>query len=258
VGVLQAPSQKKMAEISQINAKDVKSLTINNKTGQITVEKNNGVVKSATIDKQAASDLSKLGSQASAVAKNKVNSPSEERSDAKSRTEPAGADYKFDKANKAWKDQGKISVEDVDGKKIIKMRLTVSGFKAKEVAARVMNCWNGATAEYEGVTYQVDADIKAVEENGDWISKRMDRKDEIKFYQEYDTNGYRVGGVVDDFGGSKVEFMRAWTEPGTVAHEFGHALGLRHAPKGTGSIMSYDPVRSVKGKELSMLAEGYK
>lgn len=53
-------------------------------------------------------------------------------------------------------------------------------------------------------------------------------------------------------------FSSEWKEVGSAAHEFGHELGLTHAPKGSGSIMSYDPVRSVKGKELGMLTKWYK
>jgi hypothetical protein len=43
-----------------------------------------------------------------------------------------------------------------------------------------------------------------------------------------------------------------------LAHEIGHMLGLSHAPDLSGSIMSYDPIRALTGRDIFNLSEGYK
>jgi hypothetical protein len=45
---------------------------------------------------------------------------------------------------------------------------------------------------------------------------------------------------------------------GTFAHEFGHNLGARHAPKGSGSIMSYDTRQRVQPELVSRLVNAYR
>jgi hypothetical protein len=48
-----------------------------------------------------------------------------------------------------------------------------------------------------------------------------------------------------------------WRNFKIIAHEFGHNLGLTHAPVNSPSIMSYDASRSVIGEDLSHVATGY-
>lgn len=58
------------------------------------------------------------------------------------------------------------------------------------------------------------------------------------------------------FSSRKMELTRAANE-GTAAHEFGHSLGISHAPEGSGSILSYDEIRMVKPEDIKLIIQGY-
>lgn len=67
----------------------------------------------------------------------------------------------------------------------------------------------------------------------------------------------RYNGNVPYAGASTINIGNPSNFSSTVAHEFGHFLGLGHAPRGSGSILSYDGNRSVQGRDLDNLYNGY-
>lgn len=169
---------------------------------------------------------------------------------------PVGARHQLDRVNPAWRD--KLSVVQEDGVIVIRGDLTVSGPGAGYAARDVTAVWGNASGEYEGVMYRSEITMSAVKSGGDWIIRGWNKADWMRL------NATLCSGVagarVNAIGGSilQVPPVRSlWQQSGTPAHEFGHSLGLSHAPAGSSSIMSYDSVRSVTGKDIYNLVGGY-
>lgn len=169
--------------------------------------------------------------------------------------DPAGSRWMLQRANPDWTDN--LSVSQDGDTTVIGGSLTVSGPHAGEIAGMVNSVWGGATGSYDGVSYRSAISMSAVDSGGDWQVKWMARSEWVSLSQG--ACGYQVGAR-NVFGSSTLELGSGhgnWSGGSTIAHEFGHALGLTHAPVGSGSIMSYDASRSVLGHDLSNLANGY-
>jgi hypothetical protein len=168
---------------------------------------------------------------------------------------PAGADWSMRNANPDWQDKLSTVVE--NGVTVIRGELTVSGSGSAFAASDVNAHWYGATGTYQGVSYRSEIKLVPVARGGDWQMRTMNRKDWAALSR-------RAGGTVGGQNGIGKSIMRMtpdnsyWRQAGVPAHEFGHALGLSHAPRGSGSIMSYDPVRAVGGRDLYNVASGYR
>ena len=167
---------------------------------------------------------------------------------------PADATWVLKQVNSAWKD--KIKVTQDGDTTVITADLTVSGKHSKEAADEVNSVWNGKSASYQGKKYRINIKLTSVRSGGDW--KLQQFTPELLGEIGRETNGFEAGGY-NDFGHSKGYLSDAWNADGYIlAHEFGHALGLTHAPGGSGSIMSYDANRAVTGRDMANLAGGYK
>jgi hypothetical protein len=127
------------------------------------------------------------------------------------------------------------------------------------VAHDVTAVWGNASGEFDGVTYRTEISTSAVKSGGDWLIQSWKRADWMRLNAKL-CSGV-AGARVNAIGGSILlvpPVRRLWQQPGSPAHEFGHALGLSHAPQGSGSIMSYDSTRSVIGKDIYNLVGGYR
>ena len=169
---------------------------------------------------------------------------------------PAGARWSMESPNLEW--ANKIAVVEEDGVTVFRGALTVSGPSASRIAADVNATWNGATATYEGVTYRSEISMSVVKSDGDWQAVRMSNREWTRLNSM--VSGGQVAAFVPAFGSSQVRLapIKNWTGRGTMAHEFGHSLGLSHAPPNSGSIMSYDAARSLVGRDLYNLSGGYR
>jgi RHS repeat-associated protein len=168
---------------------------------------------------------------------------------------PAGADWSMRNANPDWQDKLSTVVE--NGVTVIRGELTVSGSGSAYAASDVNVHWYGATGSYQGVSYRSEIKLVPVARGGDWQMRTMSRKDWLNLSR-------RAGGTVGGQNRIGESIMRMtpdnsyWRQAAVPAHEFGHGLGLSHAPRGSGSIMSYDPVRAVGGRDLYNVASGYR
>lgn len=170
---------------------------------------------------------------------------------------PARPDWGFVQANPNWR--GLISVSTVNGVVVIRGHLTVSGPGARYAASSVNAVWGNASGEYLGVQYRSEITMSAVESGGDWQTQRMTPRAWEQLTSKVCSG--KVAAQATDFGSSVVLVApdtNLWFRGDTMAHEFGHNLGLTHAPAGSGSIMSYDDVRTVLGQDLFNLAGGYR
>jgi len=168
---------------------------------------------------------------------------------------PLGDRWGLEQTNASWK--SKISVVDEEGVVVIRAALTVSGPGADFAAADINSAWSGVTATYEGVTYRSEISMTAVASGGDWAIRVMSKNVWMDLNQQLCSG---VVGASNDFGSAILKVAPVssiWQQGGIPAHEFGHALGLSHAPKGSGSIMSYDGGTAL-GKDLANLAGGYR
>jgi RHS repeat-associated protein len=168
---------------------------------------------------------------------------------------PFGPTWSAKVANKDWIDNISVSLE--NGVTVIRGAITVSGQGSAFAASDVTAYWNGASGEYNGAQYRSEITVTRVKSNGDWRISGMNPK---KWSQ---LNAKLCSGVIggsNAIGGSDFKVPPVagiWKQNGTSAHEFGHALGLTHAPAGSGSLMSYDATRSVLGRDLYNIATTY-
>jgi len=170
---------------------------------------------------------------------------------------PVGARHALDRVNPAWRD--KLSVLQEGGVTVVRGNLTVSGPGADYAARDVTAVWGNASGEYDGVMYRSEITMSAVKKGGDWVISRWNKSDWMRFNETL-CSGI-AGAKVNAIGGSGLivpPINSVWQQPGTPAHEFGHGMGLSHAPPGSGSIMSYDAVRAVTGQDIYNLAGGYR
>jgi len=169
---------------------------------------------------------------------------------------PAGARWGMEAANPDWQDN--ISVVDENGVTVIRGGLTVSGPGAARIAGDVNAAWSGASGVYEGGAYRSELSLTAVRSGGDWQTVKMTRREWNNLNSL--VCGGQVAARVPSFGSSQVRLapINIYSGRFVMAHEFGHSLGLSHAPPYSGSIMSYDAVRSVTGRDLYNVASGYR
>ena len=183
------------------------------------------------------------------------------------------ADETLHTVNEKWKKNGNVTVNMVNGIKVITIRLTVSGPKfviAESVAAEAERSWNGATGTHDGQEYRVDAKFTAVESGGDWQGKYMRDSTRRNVAEDLQKRGLYVNETLNavmsrvsghNSRGSSI-FSYYSSASDTWPHEFGHALGLTHWRncEGTGcvgAITSYSEIRKVSGAELAAIAGGY-
>jgi predicted Zn-dependent protease len=122
-----------------------------------------------------------------------------------------------------------------------------------------------ATGTYNNQNFESHISMTAVDSGGDWQIEQMGVAEYMRLNRATiapaNLGSDTVGGE-NHFGDSKMMVppgaFQAVHNPGDWAHEFGHALGLTHAPDLSGSIMSYDKTRTVMGQDLFNLARGYR
>ncbi|WP_408951393.1 RHS repeat-associated core domain-containing protein [Lysobacter sp. Hz 25] len=168
---------------------------------------------------------------------------------------PAHDSWSMERANDAW--MGKISVTNEGGVTVIRGNLTVSGVGAAIAAADVNRYWNGATGNYNGTDYRSEISMTPVDRKGDW------RIVPYSFKEWQRRNGELCEGEVvatARINSPKilVSPFDSWKKESVMGHEFGHSMGLDHAPKGSGSIMSYDKNPKVLPRDLYNLSIGYR
>lgn len=177
--------------------------------------------------------------------------------------EPKDTSWEFRQRNEAWADKITVTTGD-DGVIVIKANLTVSGDYATEYASQVSDAFYGVESSYNGFKYRSEIKLAAVDSGGDWQVNMMTPR-EVKQYAnrvaiEFGQHVGKVGGS-NNFGSSVGRLApdrRLWRGNFSVAHEFGHALGLSHAMNSSGSIMSYACNRAVLGKDLYLISSGYR
>jgi hypothetical protein len=179
--------------------------------------------------------------------------------------DPRTATWTMRTPNEKWK--SKISVVTVNGVEVISGSLTVSAsqmYVAQQVADEVNEYWGNASGVYDGITYQSNITMTAVESGGDWQIDRYGIGEYMRANRSIvGTPGIDTVGGENQIGASHMlippSAFGAIHYQGDWAHEFGHALGLTHAPDGSGSIMSYDRFqpRAALGRDLFNLARGY-
>ncbi|WP_460762712.1 RHS repeat-associated core domain-containing protein, partial [Lysobacter fragariae] len=169
---------------------------------------------------------------------------------------PTDDRYMLDIPNEAWRD--KLFVVEENGVITVKGHLTVSGSGSEFAARDATATWGNASGPYNGTMYRSEITVSAVKSGGDWQIKGWNRREWMKLNSKLCSG---IAGAKNDHGSSIMRVppdRRVWQEPGTAGHEIGHAFGLTHAPAGSGSIMSYDPVRAVTGRDIYNLAETYR
>jgi len=168
---------------------------------------------------------------------------------------PVGDRYALDRTNPDWK--GKLSVIDEYGVTVVRGHLTVSGRGAAFIAEDVNAAWGFATGDANGKYYRSEITLSVFKNGGDWQIRNWNRRAWEAINAQLCSG---VAGASNGIGRSTIYIppvRSIWRQFGTPAHEFGHALGLSHAPPGSRSIMSYDSDRQVIGRDIQNLAGGY-
>lgn len=181
---------------------------------------------------------------------------------------PYGADYKLEKKNTGELGSG-ITTEVREGVKVVKMAFTISGYRAEHYAKEFMAQWDGATGEHDGESYLVEANITHVDGDGGMVHFRKMTREEYGNQEETGkvdvANAFEKGGKSRVIAVNTSRFAKIRSKKikkYLAAHEIGHVMGLTHAPRGSGSIMSYDAAdgnpQAVTGRDIYNLYEGYK
>jgi RHS repeat-associated protein len=165
---------------------------------------------------------------------------------------------------------------DAQGTTWIRGTITVSGYDAVNAARSISNIWGNVKGKYDGKRYR--AQIRAVPAAGGGmitIGKLSDadtlsrQQAMLKAALACDSTLNPADIDVRKIGVAYVLSTEANTiwigysqSDSTYAHEFGHSIGLRHAPSESGSIMGYGRskdgmYRSVKPRDLYNLATLY-
>ena len=169
-----------------------------------------------------------------------------------------GSKFTLDHPNKSW--QSKITASRSGNTVTIKGNLTVSGPHAGYVADAVNANWGDVTDSYDGIDYVSNIHLTEVDANGDLQVVQLTRDEATALQMQMNLcPGLQIAAMSP--WGSSVMYLSPWAGNWRnfkiIAHEFGHNLGLTHAPVNSGSIMSYDASRSVIGEDLSHVATGY-
>lgn len=167
---------------------------------------------------------------------------------------PAADNWSMAKTNPDW--QGKISVTTEGDTVVIRGNITVSGYGAANTVEDINSYWYGAAGNHEGIDYRSEISATQVNKNGDLRVRRYSLSDWEKRNSEL-CGGETVATAKLGAGEIKVSPFPTWREKSVMAHEFGHTLGLDHAPNGTGSLMSYDKNPKVLPRDLFNVANGY-
>lgn len=107
--------------------------------------------------------------------------------------------------------------------------------------------------------YRSEINLTVVKSGGDWQTTRISPREWARLNSLVCGDGL-IAAEVPNFGASRVRLapVSIWQGRYVMAHEFGHSLGLSHAPPASGSIMSYDASRSVSGRDMFNIANGYR
>ncbi|ROU08958.1 RHS repeat-associated core domain-containing protein [Lysobacter enzymogenes] len=170
-------------------------------------------------------------------------------------TAPASANWSMARPNTDW--QGKITVTTEGDTVVIRGNITVSGYGADHAVEDINRYWSGAAANHEGVEYRSEISASRVNRDGDLRIKRYSQ-DEWERRNDKLCGGETVATAL--LGGSEIKVSPhpTWRKKSVIAHEFGHNLGLDHAPNGKGSLMSYDADPKLLPQDLFNVANGYK
>jgi RHS repeat-associated protein len=169
---------------------------------------------------------------------------------------PSHDSWSMMQVNPAFRD--KISVSTEDGVVVIRGDLTVSGVGSTHAAKDINRYWNGASGIYEGTEYRSEINVTRVNRNGDVTIKMRTVKDWERRNASLCSG---VSAASADVGGPEImvaPYPSLWQADSVIAHEFGHNLGLDHAPKGQGTMMGYDEPPKLMGRDLFNVASGYK
>jgi RHS repeat-associated protein len=179
---------------------------------------------------------------------------------------PLNDDHGFERKN----DNFQINVVSEEGVQVIRGHVTLSGDRSAMAADQINDAWgNGRTYKFNGVKYRLELTAEAVASNGQITIRELKGSELMQAKQDYiakvlrcnpasglSSASFKIGGRAS-YGGTSIAFGDGLGSY-TFAHEFGHLLGLHHAPNSSGSIMSYAGTRKVLGKDAYNLANGYK
>lgn len=169
--------------------------------------------------------------------------------------QPAQDEWSMARPNLDW--QTKITVTAEGDAIVIRGNITVSGYGADHAVEDINSYWSGASGNYEGTEYRSEISATKVAQDGDLLIKRYSQADWERRNSKL-CSGETVATATMGGGQIKVSPFPTWREKSVMAHEFGHNLGLDHAPKGSGSLMSYDPNSRLLPRDLFNVASGYK
>ena len=142
------------------------------------------------------------------------------------------------------------TAEHVDENGVTVREINITGRVSGELGIRnqfiaaVERKWNGVWTDIKsGVKYVLNVDLEKALLNGDI---HMSGGSCVKNYACAEVGGRRI---------TVVQATKFAGDPTGMAHEFGHLLGFKHAPNGSGNVMSYDNVGKVSIKHAQQLWE---